>query len=85
MHLYLHCTAHVLFSNHNILIKNYSGVSDCPSDMEGQRKRFDLNTQDAVSLATDGYRLELGNFCACQPSWTEYPGNNGHLHSVARR
>ena len=43
----------------------------CPSVhlsiKEGKQKQFDLETQDAVSLAADGYRLELGDFCACQP------------------
>ena len=46
---------------------NYSCVSTCLSVTEGQRKRFDLETQDAVSLAADSKRLELGDFCACQP------------------
>ena len=35
--------------------------------MKGQRKRLDLETQDEleVSLATDGQRLGLGDFCMC--------------------
>ena len=33
----------------------------CPSVTEGQRKRFDLETQDTVSLAPDRKKLQLGN------------------------
>ena len=37
----------------------------CPSAMEGQWKRFDLETQGAVSLAPDQKKLQLGNLCEC--------------------
>ena len=39
------------------IIQNYS----CPSVMGGQRKQFDLETQKAVHLAIDRYKLELGD------------------------
>ena len=35
--------------------------------MEGQRKRFDLATQAAVSLAIEHLKPELGNFYERQP------------------
>ena len=33
----------------------------------GHRKRFDLETQDGVSLAVERYKLELGSPCERQP------------------
>ena len=36
------------------------------SVMEGQWKLFHLETQDAVSLVTNGWRLDLDDFCVCQ-------------------
>ena len=51
--------------------------------MEGQWKQFDLATQDAVSLATDGQWLKLGDFCVCQSlhqlQIIQKPGDSGHL------
>ena len=35
---------------------------------EGQRKRFDLEAEDAVSLAIEQQRLQLGDLCEWQ-SW----------------
>ena len=38
-----------------------------PSVMEGQWKRFDPEKQEAVSLAIERQKLELGNHCDRQP------------------
>ena len=43
-------------------------LSICPSVMGGQRKRFDLETKEAVSLATERWKLELSDLCERQ-SW----------------
>ena len=45
----------------------YSCVSVRPSITGGQRKRFDPETQDAVSLAIERQKLEPGNLCERQP------------------
>ena len=55
------------------IYQNYSCLS--VSVMEGQRKQFDLETLDTVSLAPDRKELQLGNLCECQ-SGTNY----GHKH-----
>ena len=45
----------------SIIILNYSCVSVRPSVTEGQRKRLDLETQDAVSLAVELQKLETSS------------------------
>ena len=42
-------------------ISNFSCVSVRPSVTGGQRKRFDLETQDAVSLAVELQKVEMGS------------------------
>ena len=43
------------------------GLSVCLSVSECQGKQFDPEKQETVSLAIEQRRLELGNFCECQP------------------
>ena len=43
-------------------------LSVCPSVTEGQLKRFDLETPEAVSQAMERRKLELGDLCEWQ-SW----------------
>ena len=45
-------------------IQNYS----CLSVTGGQQKRFDLKTQEAVYLAIEHLKVELGDLCERQ-SW----------------
>ena len=50
-------------------IYHYVCVSVHPSVCNRRlAERFDLRTQDAVSLAIEHYKLELGSLCECQ-SW----------------
>ena len=62
--------------------------------MEGQRKRFDLETQDTISLAVELQKLETVPVSVSQSTryrrkqellgWRiQKPGNNGHLHVAA--
>ena len=56
----------VIAAGYHFHTLDYNIMSVFLSVMGGQQKRFDVKIQDAVSLATDSYRLELGNFCAHQ-------------------
>ena len=53
------------------LYENYSCpsvcLSVCPSVTGGHRKRFDPEKQEAVSLAIEQQKLELGNLCDRHP------------------
>ena len=51
-----------------LLYKIYSCLSVCLSVTGGQRKRFDCETQEAVHLAIERLKLELGDLCE-QQSW----------------
>ena len=62
-----------LFSNSTLFAWNTVVVRLCvrpsvrPSVTEGQRKRFDPEKQEAVSLAIERQELELSNPCDRQP------------------
>ena len=67
------------------------------SVMGGQWKQLDLETQEAVSLATKRQKLELGDLCEHQVKILatgpndnlldriQKSGHNGHLHVVVSR
>ena len=52
-----HCCA--LYISHHI----YKIIVVRPSVTGGQRKRFDFETQEAVYLAIERWKLELGDLC----------------------
>ena len=67
-HPYGRCMKFLIFEKGGHMYHIYMKYS-CPSVhlsiMEGQRKRFDLETQGTVSLAVERKKLEIGMYCEC--------------------
>ena len=67
--IYHNCTCNTEHYHYTkiIVVRLCVCLSVCPSVTGGQRKQFDPEKQEAISLAIEQQKLELGNLCDRHP------------------